>query len=683
MSSDKTIYDELIPFFGNAKDQRVRLYLHTFLHDNLDTQSCRFLQHSNIWDDKGGDLADPAGGLVLKLDHTLNPDNKTTNNNINSIDPEWVMFFYDVGNRLIEDGSTMSSIPGRGRVPAGTGKTFSEGSEPVKVLQNLIKGGVSFKYGSTDKRKVLTFLNQFIDLVNGVRPRDLLTLPEIKSIKFLDVDYLVNLFLRQVNECSFTNETRPRLGFTQAQFEFVVAHLPYQKYKGRETFTYKLGKDVALAVLTETKEENITVSPSGSKFLDSLEMDSTALTYEYYRKPSDPSKLYTKDKDGKEIEVQGNSDKFWDEAKKDDNCYGFHVAKGDRAKCSDYLIDCIKGSDPTKCREYMTDAGFWGDAKGAPKEVKEMLPVFVIATLKKFGFETVKVFDSVAKRTINKIERVNTWLERLGKEMVKNDKEKDDFKNIMKNTNLSLYLDLLVAKLDASPHILNENFNGTSEETSVYNPNRFAGTTLAQYGLKPKLPNNIGCGNYAEKNRRLSDVLKYHIESKRTLPHFILPIAVRGSMRGGAVMNEEYKYSSNVLEDQYKLYVNILKSHGKEIAPDQDATLKNLLKSLRNTENKLVQSIKLFEKYVELMDVHKFNDPDTVLSLDGLDAIVKSNNKLLEKTNSKQESVLTVFQTLASVAQELTNILQEKFPSKAVTPSEVVGRNKSTWPKHV
>jgi hypothetical protein len=332
----------------------------------------------------------------------------------------------------------------------------------------------------------------------------------------------------------------------------------------------------------------------------------------------------------------------------------------------------------------MTDASFWGDKTGAPKEVKEMLPAYAVATLKKFGFVTVKVYDTVAKRNINKIERVNVWLERLGKEMVKTDDEKNDFKKIMGNTNLSLYLNLLIEKLDASPHILNEDYNGTSEETSVYNPNRFAGTTLAQYGLKPKLPTNIGCGNYAEKNRRLSDVLRYNIESRRMLPHFILPIAVRGvrGMSGGAVIDEEYKYSSNILDDQYKLYVNILKSHGKEIAPDQDATLRNLLKSLRNTENKLVQSIKLFEKYVELMNVHKFNDPDTVLSLEGLDAIVKSNIKLLEKTNSKQESAINIIQTVASIASNVEE-LKEKFVPKAATPSEVVGRNKSTWPKHV
>ena len=300
MSSDKTIYDELIPFFGNAKDQRVRLYLHTFLHSDLDTQSCRFLQHSKIWEDKGGNLTNTRGGILYKLDNNVEPDDKTTNNNNNAIDPEWLIFVEDVARRLTEDGKTPSRVPGmRGSfIPPETGKTFGEDSEPVKVLNNLVKGGVRLSFGKLSTKTLIDFLMVFIDQVNGInKPLDVKTLKEVKSIKFLDYGDLIDVFIYQLNSCATT--FRIRGGRDEVDIPLlnaVINHNPFNKYKGRETFTYKIGKDVALAILTETKEEKITVSPSGSKFLDSLEMDSTTPSFEYYRKPSDPSKLYTKDK---------------------------------------------------------------------------------------------------------------------------------------------------------------------------------------------------------------------------------------------------------------------------------------------------------------------------------------------------------------------------------------------------
>ena len=225
----------------------------------------------------------------------------------------------------------------------------------------------------------------------------------------------------------------------------------YDAYRNKIIFTYKLDKATAQGMLEDTKNEATPVA-STSTFLASFDAPSNTDTYTYFRDSKDPSKLYTKDNSGNLVEVTRGSDIFWEASKK--NCGGFHVDKAETGSCTYYLLDCISGSDPTKCRNFMNDKQFWGENKDSIKEeVKQMLPAMALTTLEKFGFKQVNVVDSVAKKSLNKVESVTTWLERLGKDM---NGTPDQYEKIVGNEHLILYLSLLVEKINGSPHILNE-----------------------------------------------------------------------------------------------------------------------------------------------------------------------------------------------------------------------------------
>lgn len=422
----------------------------------------------------------------------------------------------------------------------------------------------------------------------------------------------------------------------------------YNNFRNRNIFTYNLNKATAQGMLEDTKNEATPVA-STSTFLASFDAPSNTDTY--FRDSKDPSKLYTKDYAGNLVEVTRGSAIFWEESKKKDNCAGFHVAKSDPTKCTDYLLECINGSDPTKCRSYMTDPKFWGDDEnGIKEEVKQMLPAMALTTLEKFGFKQVNVVDSVAKKSLNKVESVTTWLERLGKDM---NSSPEEYKKIVGNEHLILYLSLLVEKINGSPHILNENI-AESEETQPYNPSKFNGQLLSSYGLKPKLPSG---SNIVSSMSRLSDTMKYGLTATATLqPKVIVAVKPGFSMMGGADnIQEDYKFTAVELENQYNLLKNMLKAHGKEIDSSNDLELKALFSSFKTTENKLWQTIKIMNKYVELMDAFAYNDPNKVLNLETLNEIVKAHEHQLTKTSKKQETIVQALQTLADVVQEAVN----------------------------
>jgi len=417
-------------------------------------------------------------------------------------------------------------------------------------------------------------------------------------------------------------------------------------FRSQTIFSYKIDKATAQGMLEDTKNEATPVA-STSTFLASFDAPSNTDTY--FRDSKDPSKLYTKDNSGNLVEVTRGSAKFWEESKK--NCAGFHVAKNNKDVCSYYLLECINGSDPTKCRDYMAEPSFWGDDEnGIKEEVKQMLPAMALTTLEKFGFKQVNVVDSVAKKSLNKVESVTTWLERLGKDM---NSSPEEYKKIVGNEHLILYLSLLVEKINGSPHILNENI-AESEETQPYNPSKFNGQLLSSYGLKPKLPSG---SNIVSSMSRLSDTMKYGLTATATLqPKVIVAVNPGFVMRGGADnIQEDYKFTAVELENQYNLLKNMLKAHGKEIDSSNDLELKALFSSFKTTENKLWQTIKIMNKYVELMDAFSYNDPNKVLNLETLNEIVKAHEHQLTKTSKKQETIVQALQTLADVVQEAVN----------------------------
>ena len=83
------------------------------------------------------------------------------------------------------------------------------------------------------------------------------------------------------------------------------------------------------------------------------------------------------------------------------------------------------------------------------------------------------------------------------------------------------------------------------------------------------------------------------------VPRVILAMRENRQLYGGAmgaVVEEEYKFTSVELEKHYNSLKQMLKSHGKELDASNDNELKALFASFKNTENKVVQTMKIMKK---------------------------------------------------------------------------------------
>ena len=602
---NNNMYDNLAPLFGlENDDKRIRLFLHLFLATDNNRQIERILFYSDKWDNK--DVV--SGGTTYPSDDRY-------------VDFEWYIFFSKLGEGILKSNTAMNI------------------QEKIDILS---------KYENNNK--VIWFFTTVPDLFGIMwdgkhfgKARS----PAINRDSNDVVSKIVTLIALKLNVDEKYRKSHYD-GMMKDYFRVIDDNNLVIKYNARKIFSYKIDKDTAQFMLEDAKNAPTPIG-TPSSFLASIDSN---ITDTYFRDVKDPSKLYTKDNSGNLLEVQRGSKAFWESSKK--SCAGLGVKglkdgpTGQGSTCSDYLLDCIRGADPTQCRKYMTDPEFWGENENSIKnEVRNMLPAMALTTLEKFKFNQITVNDSVAKKMLNKVESVNTWLQRLEKEMTGN---RSDFELIQKNTNLTLYLNLLVEKINGSPQILNENIV-QSEDTLTYNRNRFKGQLLEMYGLLPKLPFTV---NYSASINRLSDTLKYGLNIAASQPQFLVLRAQRGGGNSNMV-EDSYKYSSIELETQYTMLKNMLKAHGKQLDFSNDNELQALFASFKNTENKVVQTLNIMRKYIDLMEGFTYNDPHKVLNLETLNEITKAHEHQLNKTAKKQDSLVQALQTLADVVQEAIN----------------------------
>jgi len=93
----------------------------------------------------------------------------------------------------------------------------------------------------------------------------------------------------------------------------------------------------------------------------------------------------------------------------------------------------------------------------------------------------------------------------------------------------------------------------------------------------------------------------------------------------------------------------------KNINHTEEKEIQKLITRFKNNEKKAFVSLKLIKKYIELMNIFKYNDPRAVLTLSNLDLLVSTNKAQLEKGTKKQETLTNAINTLASAVETAVN----------------------------
>ncbi len=691
-------FDKYIPLFGKENDDRVTLLLGE-LEDNAINELAKSPANKN-YDPVAVVLTDKNRGLWHS--NFITPDPGASKDD--DVHNEWKEFMTELGIRLakqeIKGGDKLKIV----RELKNIGKTTDE--LILCVLDNI---ATFTNKGSTAGR---SFLTNFSELKDA-------TSVEFKDEAFKIVDGLSNTVIL-ADEAGIRKQLEKIFRLTadepaaDASGATVVANAKAlhkadpaaEKAEWDKLFTASLftssnnqatvNKDYLLAVRTfvvaNSKNKSFTYNYDKylkSKLFDVQHMlipvlpasrffdDAIVDQGKYWRRPD--GSLWSRDKDGKEFQVDIHSQKF-KELKVDDKCFGTGFRKDSTPggkSCGEYLRECLSGTDVTKCVEFLKKEDYWDIVK---EEVEEMLPAIALKTLESFEFATINSYDESNKTEIRKVIGVTDWLINLSK-MIKTGGVLDQaaYDAIAKNQKLKGYLELLVKKVNSNPSILNKHIT-KSDEQKRYNPDAFAHSKLASMGLKPRIPvSSLGLGTF----ERLANTIKEGQDAVRFrlgMPSGIMSPGMSsgimghamfgGIMAGGSAQTDELdsrlssenKQTWSLFQTHYLALVDQLKNHGKAIAEGDNIRINELLTNLKNSEVKLMQIMLMTEKYKDLLQIHGEKDGTSQLTVDHLKQFVDQRNKYFNRVVKKQNDLTSIIRSIAEAVQKEAPTKTEPLP---------------------
>ena len=363
--------------------------------------------------------------------------------------------------------------------------------------------------------------------------------------------------------------------------------------------------------------------------------------------------------------------------KPNNNCFNT-LLKGDEQKCSRYMYECLLNADPdgiSECLEFWKSKEFYDVSKD---EIHKMHPLVALRTLQKFGFREHEVYDPQCGKNIKKVETKDNWVNKV---MSSNFKTKlgADFGEIESNNKLLDYLQLLSEYVNANPKILNKDCNEkTMESEGVVSPSEYAKLLGIQMQI---VPSNQFNGLF-DTNKLEKLVSSFHesrgIQSGNTQPftglNYSAPYA-RDELNigfpfqlGGHPSSEISKYiemrkdrsrgGPDVLIELISRTVNDLKKLGKNIDPIDSQKIQDKARTLKETENELIEIEIYLEEYAKQIKLFGDSDINTV-TIDTIKEFVQKKASLRKFQKNGEITLVQIFAKLQEILQQSN----EKSPS--------------------
>lgn len=389
----------------------------------------------------------------------------------------------------------------------------------------------------------------------------------------------------------------------------------------------------------------------------------------YFRKPGD-SNLYYKKPDGSHVSVTDP-----EEIKKIQmgaNCFDTGYTAGPE-KCYDLVAGCLAGKEVAKCKQALTSDDW-------KEQINDLSIDMIKKQLSSFGVQVIEVEvegHGPLKQFQSFPEYIKTLKENFstGTDPAPADEFKfkdSDIEALAKNSNLEKWITLNVNKINRNPAVLNPSYTGPE---LVVNPNAFAGTKLAKYGLAPKATKSSKAPSIAS-----IIALQNAIKEKRSAiaVYYGIPITTVGyTMTGGAYAHEYFEalqdpattplLLSELIEKQFNSFITTLKAANKDLEAGDKESITKMISDLKTTESKLLKSAIYTSKYNDLVSVHSETDSKGVISLDHLKKFVDNRNSYFEKTTKKQDSLMSIVKSMVeAIAKEAP---KEESKTAAMYPS--------------
>ena len=634
MSLKYNRFDTMIPFFGREDDRRVTLYLHA-LETEANANADKLIDLKLTADFKGA-----SSGIVPELQNQFfdKPDPVPATDV--AVHSEWDEFAHNLETRLA----------------AKTEVTHGLSNQVLDIIRNF--GVVSSAPSEVFFQRVIKAHLEVITNSAGEnitnRPFDWST---ATGFTFKDQANLANIYsgagMKSHSVASGPGDNKVRFGFKLDKF------------------------------LQHALENHAAISLGKDNFWSATEIP----TNKFFRSPSDPKKIYMRDASENNVDVTTGSTAHKGLDMK--TCKGTYVKHNGTLTCDDYILKCIVNGDPNdiaSCKEFMMDSDFWAIM---PDDVDKMLPRTMVDTLQKFGF----AYDS-RKMQLKTFESVGSWSYKLHKKIAIGQLTESEYKAIINNVKLTQYLTLLVNKVNQSPAILNDDYF----ESAILNRedlgSRFKDWT--PYGLTPRVfiksdttydiarqasfitTNFARTRSFAQRNLTVlpgGQILSNGVPFVISQPYFVSSYRMTGGanenkvfMNGGGNENEVFAKQSSLLQNLLTHAENKLKSMGKTLDIDTRNEIEKHMRQYKDAENKLHRAIAYTDKYIDLIQLFKEYDNSNLLNMDHLKSFVEAREKYFDKTETRQNSIISVIQQMADrIIDRIDNDpMDNNLPSKTV-----------------
>ena len=378
----------------------------------------------------------------------------------------------------------------------------------------------------------------------------------------------------------------------------------------------------------------------------------------YFRKGTDPNKLFTTDANGKEIEVQKGSAKFMELTEAGD-CFTLGLKDASSMqKCSKMIKDCLTGQEDgvKQCQTYM-NTDFFRNA--GQKEVDKMNPAIALDLLRSFGFAQKTKHNKELGIELVVVDSAREWINTLrthhqasgSSSGGTNKLTSVEIDTIANQKGLLDYLELVSQKINSSPQILNPGYSG---KKPTQNAAAFTGTTFHKYGMLPK---EAVQGRSAPS---LSSIvhIQNQVLSQRNLLSGIYGIPIVGFMQSGgselqaqlagAYGNIQPIKLSDYADNIFQSFLKRLEAFNKSLDNTDKAEVEKIIKDLKEIEAKLEKANKYTTQYSDMLSAHG-DTAGSVISYDHIQKFVDKRNNYFKRSTTAQDKMFSIFEVMANV----------------------------------
>ena len=431
-------------------------------------------------------------------------------------------------------------------------------------------------------------------------------------------------------------------------------------YKGdSRLIPFKFSKNL-LKLILETSYRNM-MKAQASRTSDFFNVTEVTGSYPntYFRKGTDPGKLFTLDANDKEIRVEKGSDEFMKLSQEGD-CFTLGLKEpSSRRKCGDMIKDCLTGQADgvRQCKTYM-NSGFFD--KAGPSEVDKMNPEIALDLLRSFGFAQKTEHNKELGIELVVVDSAKEWINTLRTHHQSSASNpanagtkltSGEIDQIANEKGLLAYLDLVSQKINSSPAILNSGFSG---KKPTQNAAAFTGTIFHKYGMLPK---EAVQGRSAPS---LSSIvhIQNQVLSQRNLLSGIYGIPIVGFMqRGGSELQAQLAGAygnvqpiklSDYADNIFQSFLKRLTAFNKSLDNQDKAEVEKIIKDLKEIEAKLEKANKYTTQYSDMLSAHG-DTAGSVVDYDHIEKFVDKRNNYFKRSTTAQDKLFSIFEVMANV----------------------------------